>query len=137
MPSLDITRFNPENGTSCWWTLLKDDVELFIDSNGSKPVSEEIDLAEASLNKLDELRQQALDYIDIWVDRTREGTGTDNWLAAIYIYPNTRRGGQTKLQFGFTDDLNSRWWVLFDNPVPPYPGGKSRFHPIAFGREQR
>ncbi|GAB2528978.1 hypothetical protein [Microbulbifer agarilyticus] len=136
MPDLKQQKFNSENDSTCWWTLLPDDVELFIDTNSQNPSSEEIELAQASLDKIDELCNQALAYIDIWVDRTREGTGTDNWLSALFIYPHTRRGGQTKVQFGFTDDQDSIWWVLFNNPVPPYPGGKPRFHPIAFGREQ-
>ena len=136
MSDLSQLKFNPENGTTYWWALLPDDVELFIDTDKNSPVSDEIELAQASIDKVDELCKQALEYIDVWVDRTREGTGTDNWLSAIFVYPHVRRGGQTKIQFGFTDDDDSKWWVLFNNPVAPYPGGKPRFHPIAFGREQ-
>ena len=133
---LNPEKFRPESGTSFWWQLLEDDIELFIDSNGEKPTKNDIDLASSVLEKIPNLSDQALKYIDIWVDRTREGTGTDNWLSAIFVLPHTRRGGQTKVQFGFTDDTDSKWWVLFNNPVPPYPGGKPRYHPIAFGREQ-
>jgi hypothetical protein len=133
---LNSDKFRPESGTSFWWQLIEDDVELFIDSKGEQPTASDIELANGVLEKVSELSEQALSYIDIWVDRTREGTGTDNWLSAIFILPHTRRGGQTKIQFGFTDDTDSNWWVLFNNPVPPYPGGKPRYHPIAFGREQ-
>ena len=136
MAIIDINRLKPEEETSLWWIRLENETELFIDSNGNKPTPGEIEVAEASLAKIDELCIEALKYIDIWVDRSREGIGTDNWLSSIYIYPHTRKGGQTKIQFGFTDDTDSKWWVLFNNPVPPYPGGKPRFHPIAFGREQ-
>ena len=109
---------------------------MFIDSNGEKPTDSDIELANGVIDKISELIEQALAYIDIWVDRTREGTGTNNWLSAIYVFPHTRRGGQTKIQFGFVDDTDSKWWVIFNNPAPPYPGGKPRYHPIAFGREQ-
>ena len=136
MPDLTQQKFNPENGTTCWWTLLPDDVEIFIETSDQSPKLEEVELAQTSIDKIDEISKQALDYIDIWVDRTRKGTGTDSWLSAVFVYPHARRGGQTKIQFGFTDDLDSKWWVLFNNPVPPYPGGKPRFHPIAFGRDQ-
>lgn len=136
MPKFDPEKFKPENGTEYWWQLLDDDIELFIDSHGEAPSDNQIEMASNALAKLSELSEQALNYIDIWVDRTREGTGTDNWLSAVFVLPNARRGGQTKVQFGFTNDTDSKWWVIFNNPVEPYPGGKPRYHPIAFGRDQ-
>jgi hypothetical protein len=133
---LSPKKFRAESGTKFWWQLLEDDLEVFIDSNGEEPTDDQITMAQESLDKIEVISAQALDYIDVWVDRTREGTGTENWLSALFILPSTRRGGQTKIQFGFTDDQDSKWWVLFNNPVPPFPGGKPRYHPIAFGREQ-
>lgn len=136
MLTLKSDRFKPESDSKNWWQPLSEEVELFIEVEAGPPNAEEMQLAENAVQKIDELTIQALNYIDIWVDRTREGTGTEYWVSGIYVYPHTRRGGQTKIQFGFPADQDSIWWVLFNNPTPPFPGGKPRYHPVAFGRNQ-
>ena len=115
-----------------WWVLIKPHLEVFFETCNNRPSEIELNIANSAVAEINQLIQQAIEYIDIWVDRTREGTGTEYELHSLYVIPE----GQTKLQFHFVADEGSQWWVLFNNPTAPYVGGKPKYWPVAFGRNQ-
>lgn len=128
---------NQEVGSSRWWARIGNDVEVFFETNGVEPDESVLEMANFALANLRELEKQSIDYIDVWVDRTREGVGTEYELRSLFVNPDASKGGQTRVDLHFVEDEGSVWWVLFGNPVKPYPGGRPKYWPVSFGREQQ
>ena len=128
MINRDSIKKDPTNDK--YWIPILDGVGVYFEQSKSEPNQKAIDLVNGTIDVLETLYREAIKYIDIWVDRTKEGVGTENELHSIYLDVEE---GYTTLEIHFYDDHESLWWVRFANPSERRIGG---YWPQEFGRKQ-
>ena len=126
-----IDRIDLKQEPSCgrYWTSVLNGSELFFEPIHRAPDDDELNFANTTLSCIENLYKEAIDYIDVWVDRSKEGVGLENELHSIFI---NKESGYTKLEIHFVEDDESLWWVHFTNPEEK----KNSYWPQEFGRKQ-
>ena len=124
----DNIKKDPTSGE--YWIPVLDGVGVYFAQSKIEPNNEALGLVNSTIDILETLHIEAIKYINIWVDRTKDGVGTDNDLHSVCL---DVEGGYTTIEIHFYDDDESLWWVRFANPSERRIGG---YWPQEFGRKQ-